>query len=578
MPNLNKSELFKIYKDKYYPSSAILDAIEKLSSDSDNKKRGAIFTRIEVVEFILDLVGYSESKLLYNECILEPSFGEGDFLLPIIDRLLSSWRINSRKYTNIVGDLGNAIRAVELHKETFISTQNKIITKLKDMGVSPSSACELANCWLVQGDFLIASLDRQFDYVVGNPPYVRQELIPDTLLAEYRLRYNTIYDRADLYIPFMEHSLSVLNKNGFLGFICSDRWMKNRYGGPLRKFISQDYHLKAYVDMVGTEAFHIKVSAYPAIIIIGKGKNSRTRIMPCPEINKRVLGKVAKDILSKALPKNSKVQEFECIINGSEPWLLESSDQVALMRRIEKQYPTIEQVGCKIGIGVATGADKAFIGNYNELDVELDRKLPLVTTRDIKTGIVDWQGQGVINPFSNDGTLVDLDKYTKLAHYLNNHKKIITKRYCAKKSPQNWYRTIDRIWPDLAKKPKLLIPDINGKAHVVYEAGKLYPHHNLYYITSEKWNLHALQAVLLSSIAKLFISMYSIKMRGGYLRFQSQYLKRICIPCWRNVSGDLQQELIKAANSRNLNACDEAVFKLYSLSKNELSALGGNGE
>ncbi|EQD43311.1 hypothetical protein B2A_09945 [mine drainage metagenome] len=52
--------------------------------------------------------------------------------------------------------------------------------------------------------------------MIGNPPYVRQELIPAALLAEYRRRYSTLYDRADLYIPFIERSLTSLAPAGCL--------------------------------------------------------------------------------------------------------------------------------------------------------------------------------------------------------------------------------------------------------------------------------------------------------------------------------------------------------------------------
>ena len=47
-----------------------------------------------------------------------------------------------------------------------------------------------------------------------------QELIPAALIAEYRFRYTTIFDRADLYIPFIERSLNLLESGGTLGFIC----------------------------------------------------------------------------------------------------------------------------------------------------------------------------------------------------------------------------------------------------------------------------------------------------------------------------------------------------------------------
>ena len=354
--------------------------------------------------------------------------------------------------------------------------------------------------------------------------------------------------------------------------------MKNRYGGPLRNFIALGFHLKAYVDMVDTDAFHTEVSAYPAITIIGREKSGATRIAHRPAINRKTLSSVASEILSKTLPTDSAVREIVGAVNSSEPWLLESSDQMSLIRRLENQYPLIEQVGCKIGIGVATGADKVFIGDFESLDVEADRKLPLVSPRDIQSGEVIWQGKGVINPFSDHGNLVDLCDYPRLACYLEKHKEIVALRHCAQKSPSNWYRTIDRIWPDLARKPKLLIPDIKGEAHIVFEPGALYPHHNLYYVTSDIWDLRALQAVLLSSVTKLFVATYSTKMRGGYLRFQAQYLRRIRLPFWQNIPEALRLDLIQAAKVRDLDACNNAVFKLYKLNQEEQSAFGGNGE
>ena len=56
-----------------------------------------------------------------------------------------------------------------------------------------------------------------------------------------------------------------------------------------------------------------------------------------------------------------------------------------LLRKIENNsYP--EEVGCKVGIGVATGADKIYIQDFAELDIEEDRKIPLVTTKIYRPG------------------------------------------------------------------------------------------------------------------------------------------------------------------------------------------------
>lgn len=556
----------------------VMAATEALATEGGLEARGAIFTRSEVVDFILDLAGYTEDQPLHEKRLLEPSFGGGDFLLPIILRLLSAWRA-ARPNGTEVDDLGDAIRAVELHHDTFRSTYAAVVALLKREGLSANAATALADRWLLQGDFLLAPLEGQFDFVVGNPPYVRPELIPAPLLAEYRSRYQTMYDRADIYIPFIERSLTALSAGGNLGFICADRWMKNRYGGPLRSLVAERFHLKVYVDMVDTPAFHSDVIAYPAITIISREGGGATRIAHRPSIDRATLTTLAGLLSAPTLPKDAgPVRELARVTNGAEPWLLESSDQMALIRRLEGAFPLLEEAGCKVGIGVATGADKAFIDDFESLDVEPDRKLPLVTTKDIMTGEVQWRGQGVINPFAESGGLVDLGEYPRLRRYLEARRDVIAGRHCAKKAPANWYRTIDRITPALAARPKLLIPDIKGESHIVFEGGELYPSHNLYYVTSDDWDLRALQAVLLSAVSRLFVATYSTKMRGGFLRFQAQYLRRIRIPRWADVPEPLRRELAEAAIKRDVQACNRAVFRLYGLSHEERSALGGNGE
>lgn len=540
------------------------------------EERGAVFTRREVVDFILDLVGYTPDRPLFNKRLLEPSFGQGDFLIPVIDRLLAAWR--AAGCPDALATMVDAIRAVELHRATFENTRRKVLAHLQREGISKNDAEALTAQWLIFGDFLLIPLETRFDFIVGNPPYVRQELIADALMREYRSRYRTIYDRADIYVPFIERSLTSLAKDGQLSFICADRWMKNRYGGPLRQMVAAGFHLKIYVDMVDTPAFHSDVIAYPAITVIAREKPGATRIAHRPAIEGSALAALSCELTSRATPApNSGVKEIHGVAAGAEPWILESSDQLAMVRRLEGSFATLEEAGCKVGIGVATGADKAFIGPFKMLDVEDDRKLPLAMTKDIASGGVKWRGQGVVNPFGPDGSLVDLAAYPRLRRYLEERRDDIAGRHVAQKAPANWYRTIDRIYPEIAAKPKLLIPDIKGAAHIVYENEGLYPHHNLYFITSETWDLRALQAVLMTGIARLFISVYSTKMRGGYLRFQAQYLRRIRVPQWSDVSSRLRETLVRAAEDRDIEAANQAVFELYGLSQEERAALGGNG-
>lgn len=551
----------------------VIDAVEQLANKSSLEERGAIYTKREVVDFILDLVGYEVDKPLTSYRILEPSFGDGDFIQPIVNRLLAAAQREPGGLT--VERLTPALRAVELHRSTYMKQKGILTDTLQGAGLSSAEAEELVSAWLIQGDFLLCEFDHDFTHVVGNPPYIRQEVIPDVLMTEYRLRYETIFDRADIYIPFIERSLSALAKGGKLSFICADRWMKNRYGRKLREMVSRDYSLTTYVDMVGTSAFHSEVTAYPAIIVIERSNETRTRVFAQPEIDRDALRSLSCDLTAQNLRKDSMVREVRDVASGAEPWVLSGFDELALVRRLEAKFPKLEAAGCRVGIGVATGADKAFIGDFESLDVESSRKLPLAMTRDILSGEIQWQGRGVINPFDDDGRLVRLEDYPRLAQYLEERRDVIASRHIATKAPANWYRTIDRIHPVIASQEKLLIPDIKGDAVIVYEPGNLYPHHNLYFMTSGSWDVRALQAVMKSGIARLFVSIYSTKMRGGFLRFQAQYLRRICLPPWDTVSHELRKTLNGLSETNDRKARNAAVAELYGLSSADMRLVEG---
>ncbi|MDJ0391159.1 Eco57I restriction-modification methylase domain-containing protein [Roseomonas sp. E05] len=550
-------------------------------AEAPARARGAIFTQPAVAGLLLDLTGYTTDRPLHRMRLLEPGFGAGDFLLPVIDRLLAAWRASGDRTDHPVASLAGCLRAVELHAASFVQTRQAVLARLRQQGLTAEAATILAECWLIEGDFLQVALPQDFDIVLGNPPYLRQERIPPALLAEYRRRYPTIAGRADLYIPFLERGLRLLSEGGQLGFLCPDRWMKNSYGALLRQFVATQFHLKTYVDLVGTAAFQSPVTAYPAITVIarpptgGAAAAARlTRVARPPDLTRASLTRLAATLTAVALPPGSSpVQEIGGVAAGRAPWILEASDQIALLRRLEADFPALEAAGCSVGIGVATGADRAFIGPYAALDVEPDRKLPLVMRQDLAAGMVQWRGLGVINPFGPAGELVRLDDYPRLRRYLDARRDAIAGRHIARQAPDRWYRTIDRIDPALQVRPKLLIPDIQCEAAIVYEPGGLYPHHNLYVVTSDSWDLQLLGAVLRAGIARLFVAAYATRLRGGALRFQAQYLRRIRLPPWSAVPETSRRALITAVAQHDRAAVSQAVAELYGLSAGEREVL-----
>jgi hypothetical protein len=533
----------------------------------DNGQRGGIYTKSEVVDFILDLVAYEATTDLTTRRILEPSCGAGDFLERIVQRLLCS----ARNFNKPFSDLAPCIRAVDVGTKPLEEAKAKITCILVDHGASPSEICSLLSAWFTQADFLMNPFPCGFTHIVGNPPYIRQEDLPKSLLDLYRRSFATMYDRADIYVAFFERSLGLLNEGGKLGFICSDRWMKNKYGGPLRDLVSSHFHLETHVDLTNCPAFHSEVVAYPAVTIISKTEGTDTAVAYRPEISNKALSALVPALRKESTHKDVSVATDVAIAH--EPWLLENLPRLSVIRQLEKRFPSIEAAGCKISIGVATGADSVYIGDASKLDVEDDARLPLATTRDIANGSINWKGKYVLNPFNEDGSLLDLSTHPKLAAYLEIHKERIMARNVAKKNPAKWFRTIDRIYPALTSRPKLLIPDIKGNAHVVYEAGELYPHHNLYYVTSENWDLRALQAVLLSKITQAFIATYSLRMRGDFLRYQAQYLRRLRLPAWREVPEALRSKLTLAGLNGDIFQADSAARELYGLTESEWSTI-----
>ena len=535
--------------------------------------RGAIFTRPEVVEAILDLVGYEPDQPLHRKRLLEPSFGAGDFLFVAIERLIEAFVREGGVPAAALAALGNSVRAVELHQESFDQVTRRLCDRLVQWGLSAEDASALCATWLIRDDFLLTPIDGRFDFVVGNPPYVRQERIPAALLSEYRRRFQTLYDRADLYVPFFERGLDLLGEGGLLGYICANRWLKNRYGGPLRDKISHDFWLRYFINLEGVDAFHADVTTYPAITVLQRVPRGTARTRPtratggdaatnCPLsfVTDALLGKVNIAGL---------VEQIRLDAGGSAPLLLDDIPRLALLRRIELAYPTVEEAGCRIGIGVATGCDRVYIDDMDALPVEAERKIPLVMARDLVGGEIRWGGKAVLNPFDESGQLVPLEAFPKFERYLQLHREAVEGRNVAKRNQKGWYRTIDRIQPGLLETPKLLVPDIKGEGVFVIDKGQYYPHHNLYFITSKEWDLRALQTVLRSSFTLMTMATYCTRMAGGFLRFQAQYLRRVRLPRWRDVSEEMRSALIDAASARTQIEMDGPVFELFDLTSEE---------
>lgn len=534
---------------------------------------GEVFTRRWVVESILDLVGYTLDRDLTKSTLVEPSVGSGAFLVPVVERLVASACERGVRFE----DLADAVRGYDLQSRHVESCRALAADVLRAHGAGESVARSLVATWIHHADFLLDEVDTPADFVVGNPPYIRSDDLDDETEAAYRSRWTTMWGRADIFVGFFERSLGMLKSGGRLGYICADRWMRNSYGARLRHLITDRYAVEAIWQMHDVDAFHAEVAAYPAITVLANRAQGPVAILDTTAEFRPAAAREATAFTLSGLVDacgdgwvGSRLDDW---FGGDDLWPAGGPALIRLLERLNEDFTTLEETGgvTRISIGVASGADEAFVVDRHA-DVEADRLLPLVMADDIRSGIVSTPGKVLINPWDDRGNLVDLAAYPRMARALAAHP-AVRRRFVARKNPERWHRTIDKVHPGLASQPKLLLQDMKAQITPVLEPGGLYPHHNLYYIVSTGWDLEVLGGLLLSRVAESFVDAYGVKMRGGTLRFQAQYLRKIRVPAPETIDEDVAERLRTAFRSRDRRAATRAAEAAYGLPEGTMDAI-----
>ena len=501
---------------------------------SNGNNHGLVLTKPIVVKTMLDRVKYTPNYDLRNTKVIEPSAGDGAFAIEIIERLCASSLKFDFSFKNALSNL----TFYELDKKMAASMSNRVESFLKKYAtILPKGIIRVE-------DFLLSKPEK-CDLIIGNPPYVRHEKIPEELKKIYKKEFSTFRHRSDLYIAFYEKGLGLLKKHGALSFICSNRWLKNQYGHSLRNLIHLAYSLNEIIDLEGTCPFEEEVIAYPAITTIYNSRNgSKAQYYRINDIE-----------TLKDFTNNHKSEKTLTISNPRNWFSGEWSEQA-----YEKFLASIESQGFKIGIGVATGSDKVFIRDDFKSLVENELLIPILTSKDLKNNQIKWSGNYIINPYDRTGKLIDLTFYPKAREYFELNKEVLKKRHVAQKNPKLWYKTIDKIKPVLTSQDKIVLPDISGNTHLFIDRGNYYPHHNLYYITGKDYSkLVVLAALLTSDFVKRQLVELGTTMNGGYPRWQSQNLKKLRIPLIDTIPQEVVNDLTQAYHDRDYKIINELV-------------------
>ncbi|MFN7400266.1 MAG: Eco57I restriction-modification methylase domain-containing protein [Sandaracinobacter sp.] len=234
-----------------------------------------------------------------------------------------------------------------------------------------------------------------FDAVIGNPPYVKLQHFrqPYAETAEYlrdgvngELPYrSTQTGNFDLYLPFIERGLSLLNNGGRMGYIAPNLWPRLEYGEGLRKLVAEGRHLERWIDFRSHQVFE-EATIYTAIQIYSKAPNDRILLAIRPDGD---LGKVDWADEGDALPYD------ELAADGGE-WLLAPAAVRRLIARLTQTCRRLDDPAVTSGIivGIQTSADHIYHldrlgrGRYLYQGKTLGGKKPAPIEVDIEDGIM----------------------------------------------------------------------------------------------------------------------------------------------------------------------------------------------
>jgi adenine-specific DNA methylase len=290
----------------------------------NQKLTGSFYTEGKVAERVANWAIQNRT-----DSVLEPSFGEGVFVEKMIFRFRA---------------LGNAtpdITAVEIRPNAVDCFREQFhVETLRTLTT----------------DFLSLYFDRQFDAVIGNPPYVGIKNLPpeQRINARHVIEKHIVQcpDNGSLWFPFVLHAISAIKPNGRLAFVLPFEVTYTRYAYGLWNVLSQNFSKISICRIY--EDFFPEVDV-ETILLFAEGKNGRTA-----RVNYDIYNSVGDFLDNK--PKNRRQISLSDVVNGKKPFVhaLLTSTQRRLFQRIKEQNiirPIIEN--CKFKIGYVS-ADKNY--------------------------------------------------------------------------------------------------------------------------------------------------------------------------------------------------------------------------
>lgn len=427
-----------------------------------------------------------------------------------------------------------------------------------------------------EGDFV------GFDVVIGNPPYIRVQNLEHSIIDYFKSNYKSFFQKADIYLLFIEKAIFLLKENSGLSFINPTLFLSSDYGQGLREFLTQ-YKVSRIVDFGDLPIFEEAIT-YTGIFFISKSNPENIQFKKIESLS---------NIISNL--NEPKYESFNQSNFGKENWVLKNDKHNNLLNKLQ----SLQNLGsiAVINSGCFTGFDKAFFVDdktITENNLEEDVIKPVIMGKEPKKYKLQKPIKKCIYPYklgdNNETEIIEeqafKESFPNCYNYLLNFKSELENRMDSRKT----FKEMGRVWYSYTRKglinifdeKKILVGYIVSKnTYCLDEIGYMFSVGRVFAIQPDDKQLSEIILGILNSKVSEFLmtSLCPIK-QGGFYKISSQYLNSFPIP-------NLESEIItrikdlvsiiqsdKATNTADLEKqIDKLVYKLYDLTEEEIEII-----
>ena len=492
--------------------STVTPSVEDLT-----RTAGVVYTPDWLAAFVVDRV-IDCGTALQEACCLDPACGDGAFLVEIVRRLADCVPMDELPHVvegSVFGtDIDDA--ACDIARARVVAAVEGVSGPQPKRFFADNVRCE---------DFLEADRDERFDVVIGNPPFVSARNLSARQKVRFLERFETAWGRLDLYALFLEHALRHLREGGRLGFITPDKWLTAQSAGPLRTFVAHGFTVRSF-DRFDRHDLFPGVATVPCVTVIdreqGPSANAICRWWDVDGYN--------------AVPIAGGIEEIAVAGDGS-PW--ESAPPTTISPAPRSQSIPLRHIVERISAGLATGLNACFLLNADQArEVEPELLRPVARGRDVQVGRVADSSRWMLLPyrFDADGDtaeLVDLADFPRARAHLERHREQLQQRHCVRVWGKTWYDLHDPVTFDLARRPKLLLPDVAFEPRFAADRGEFLPVHSAYYLilrSDAEFDEEELASLLNSPSVIADLRRRAPTAKSGYRRFRTAVLRDTPVP------------------------------------------------